>query len=92
MAMGSSSLSEKSLSHGFDYELNIPKSDDFSFYFDEVLSEKAAVKGKPNLDMWTFNDLLKYMDKDKLKVNAKLIANGVSKHQKLSSFVKCKAP
>jgi hypothetical protein len=41
----------------------MPKSDDFSFYFDEVLNEKAIIKGKPNFDAWTFIDLLKYMDK-----------------------------
>jgi glycosylphosphatidylinositol transamidase (GPIT) subunit GPI8 len=92
LAMGSSSLTEKSLSHGFDTVLNLPKSDDFSFYFDEVLREKAVVNGKSNLNEWTFTDLLKYMDKSKLKVTAKLIANGVSKHQKLSTFVVRKNP
>ena len=31
-AMASSSFDEKSKSHGYDIELNQPKSDDFSFY------------------------------------------------------------
>jgi hypothetical protein len=57
-----------------------------------VLNEKAVMKGKPNFDAWTFNDLLKYMDKSKLKVNSKVIAKGVSKQEKVSSFVKRRNP
>lgn len=79
IALGSSSFEEKSLSHGYDIALNQPKTDDFSFYFDEVLSGKAILKGVNNLESWTFKDLQKYMDFDKLKVHSKLIANKISK-------------
>jgi hypothetical protein len=50
------------------------------------------VKGLGSFDSWAFNDLHKYMDLSKLKVNSKLVASEANKYQKLSSFVKRKTP
>lgn len=34
--------------------LNQPKTDDFTFYFDEILSEKAQIKGISQKEDWSF--------------------------------------
>lgn len=65
-ALGSSSLNEKSSSHGFDSLINAPKSDDFTFYFDEFIREKGGVSK-------SIKSLEEYMDYSKLKVHSKLI-------------------
>lgn len=56
------------------------------------MSGKALFKGKSKLEDWTFNDLQKYMDFDKLKVNSKLIANKFNKNEKLSKFIQKPKP
>jgi hypothetical protein len=54
----------------------MPKSDDFTYYFDEVLNKQTTTINRlSSLDEWTFNDLFKYMDITKLKVNSKLVSS-----------------
>ena len=67
LALASSSFDEKSKSHGYDIELNQPKSDDFTFYFDEMLKNERSPQ-----DI-TFKQLLSYMDFTKLSVHAKMV-------------------
>ena len=56
VGLASSSLDEKSLSHGFDNELNSPKSDDFTFFLDEYLT-----KNDPKHNNIEIKHLLKYL-------------------------------
>ena len=62
--------------------MNSAKSDDFSFYFDEFLKHENEKKSQ------SFKDIEKYMDFDKLKVNSKMITNGIKKSELINKYVK----
>lgn len=40
-----------------------------------------------DIESWSFRDVQKYMDFDKLKVNSKLITNKVSRNEKISQYI-----
>lgn len=80
VALGSSSFGEKSISHGFDSEINSAKSDDFTFYVSEWLTAKDHKS--------TIKDLYQYLDFTKLKVHSKLIGNSARKQANIDHYVK----
>jgi glycosylphosphatidylinositol transamidase (GPIT) subunit GPI8 len=57
------------MSHGYDILLNSPKSDDFTFYFDQLLKDISIKNSKI-----TLKQLANYMDISKLKVHSKLVS------------------
>ena len=67
LAFASSSFDEKSKSHGFDIALNQPKSDDFTFYLNELYNTFQ------NPLQVTMKELNEYMDFTKLEVHSKLV-------------------
>ena len=48
------------------------------------------MKGVTSFAQWTFKHVLKYMDIDRLKTHSKLISNGMSKNEKIETFMKKK--
>ena len=72
IAIGSSSFNEKSLSYGYDSELNMPKSDEFTYYLSQFVKEK-------DFNLRTIKELWKYMDMTKLKVHSKLVSKSKRK-------------
>jgi glycosylphosphatidylinositol transamidase (GPIT) subunit GPI8 len=67
VSVGSSAEGEKSMSHGHDQRYNSAKSDDFTFYLNELFSEGLAD--------WTVGKLHSYMDFQKLRVHSVLKSN-----------------
>jgi hypothetical protein len=48
------------------------------------------MKGLKSFTQWTFKHVLEYMNIDRLKTHSKLISNGISKNEKIETFMKKK--